>query len=594
MDYKTLLGIVPTVIGGLGIFMLGMKHMSDGLQATAGNRLRRMISMVTNNRFMAVGIGTLVTSIIQSSSVTTVMCVGFVNSGFMTLHQAIGVTLGANIGTTMTAWILAIKIGKYGLPILGIAALIYRFGKRERLRYLALMAMGIGMVFFGLELMSDGFKPLRAMPEFCVWFHKFQADTYLGVIKCALVGCILTCVVQSSSATIGITIGMATAGLIGFHTAAALVLGENIGTTITALIASLGTTTNARRAAYAHFMFNVIGVFWITLIFPFYIHVLEGFYQLFQIDPNLEVIRIGGEQVANLNGLDIITKDGVEYIQRGTELLQVTHEFPHVTQGIALVHSCFNIVNVILFLPFTQVLARLLKRFVPDRKHKEAPHITRLDARILETPTVGIEQSRVEILRMGASCEKMMEKLEAILVDPNADHEARIRKLFHREEVLDIIQKEIVDFLTEMLADEAPHDVVEDGTRQIRMADELESVSDYISAVLKLHLRMHNEGVSLTPAEDATILSLHREIAAYMAMVMSACRERNEDIVSKAKSQGDAITHRIRTARETHLKRLAEERVVPLASVTFTNMLNGYRRVKDHMLNFAEAMAGQK
>lgn len=593
MDYKTLLSIVFTVVGGLGVFMLGMKHMSDGLQATAGSRLRRMISMVTNNRFMAVGIGTLVTSIIQSSSVTTVMCVGFVNSGFMTLHQAIGVTLGANIGTTMTAWILAIKIGKYGLPILGISALVYRFGKRERLHYLALLTMGIGMIFFGLELMSDGFKPLRAMPEFCRWFHTFQADTYLGVIKCAAVGCILTCIVQSSSATIGITIGLATAGLIPFHTAAALVLGENIGTTITALIASLGTTTNARRAAYAHFLFNFIGVAWITMIFPYYIHMLEGFYRLFQIDPNLEVIKVGG-QVMDLAGLQTVVKEGVEYVQRGTELVQVTHEFPHVTKGIALVHSCFNIVNVIVFLPFTQVMARMLKKYVPDRKHKEAPHITRLDARIIETPTVGIEQSRVEVIRMGASCEKMMEKLEAILAEPGGDHEARIRKLFHREEVLDIMQKEIVDFLTEMLADDAPHDVVEDGTRQIRMADELESVSDYISAVLKLHLRMRNEGVVLTAAEDATILVLHREIAAYMAMVLEAYRQRNEDIVSKAKSQGDAITHRIRAAREAHLRRLADERVAPLASVTFTNMLNSYRRVKDHMLNFAEAMAGQK
>jgi phosphate:Na+ symporter len=588
-----LLKILPSVVGGLGIFMLGMKHMSDGLQATAGNRLRRLISMVTNNRFMAVGVGTLVTSIIQSSSVTTVMCVGFVNSGFMTLHQAIGVTLGANIGTTFTAWILAIKIGKYGLPILGISALAYRFGKREKLHYLALLTMGIGMVFFGLELMSDGFKPLRAMPEFVVWFHKFQADTYLGVIKCAAVGCILTCIVQSSSATIGITIGMATAGLIPFHTAAALVLGENIGTTITALIASLGTTTNARRAAYAHFLFNVIGVFWITLLFTPYLHMLEAFYRLFDIDPNLQVTKVAG-QAMDITGMQVIAKDGVEYVEKGGQLLKLVREYPHVTKGIALVHSCFNIVNVLVFLPFTHIMARALKKWVPDSKHKEAPHITRLDARILDTPTLGIEQSRVEILRMGASCGKMMDKLEAILADPEGDHEAQIKKLFHREEVLDIIQKEIVDFLTELLADDAPHDVVDDSTMQIRMADELESVSDYISNILKLHLRLHNEGVSLLAGEPETILDLHREVNAYMAMVLEAYRERNEDIVSKARSQGDSITHHIRTAREKHLRRLSDERVEPLASVTFTNMLNGYRRVKDHMLNFAEAMAGQK
>lgn len=593
MDYKTLLGIASTVIGGLGVFMLGMKYMSDGLQATAGNRLRRLISLVTNNRFLAVGIGTLATCIVQSSSVTTVMCVGFVNSGFMTLHQAIGVTLGANIGTTITGWILVIRIGKYGLPLLGIAALFYRFGKRERVHYLALLAMGVGMIFFGLELMSEGFKPLRALPEFRRWFHAFDADTYLGVLKCAAVGCILTCIVQSSSATLGITIGMAQAGLIPFHTAAALVLGENIGTTITALIASLGATTNGRRAAYAHFIFNAVGVFWITLFFRQYIHLLEGFYQWFRIDPSLEIVRVGGE-VVDLAGLEVVFREGGEYVRRGAELLPLSREFPHVTKGIALVHSGFNVVNVLAFLPFTMIMARMLKKYVPERRAKEAPHLTRLDARILETPSLGIEQSRVEILRMGASCEKMMEKLEAILAEPDGDHGERIRKLFHREEVLDIIQKEIVDFLTEMLADEAPLEVVEAGTRQMRMADELESVSDYISSILKLHLRLHNEGETLLSGERDAVLELHREVVRYMHLLVDACRQRNEDIVSKAKTQGDAITHRIRTLREAHLRRLAEERVPPLASVTFTNMLNGYRRVKDHMLNFAEAMAGQK
>jgi phosphate:Na+ symporter len=593
VNYPVLMTIIPSVVGGLGIFMLGMKYMSDGLQATAGNRLRRMISVVTNNRFMAVGMGTLVTCIVQSSSVTTVMCVGFVNSGFMTLHQAIGVTLGANIGTTITGWILVLKIGKAGLPILGIAALVYRFGKKEKLHYLALLAMGVGMIFFGLELMKDGFKPLRKLPDFEAWFHAFQATSYLGIIKCAAVGCILTCIVQSSSATLGITIGLATAGVIPFYTAAALVLGENIGTTITALISSMGTTTNAKRAAYAHFLFNVVGVFWIILLFQPYIWILEHFYAMFQIDPSLEVLKAGGEAV-DVAGMEIIVRDGTEYIRQGGDLVELVHEFPHVTKGIALAHTCFNVVNVLVFLPFTHTMARLLTRFVPDREYKEAPHITRLDARILETPAVGIEQSRVEILRMGASCVKMMDKLEAILADPEGDHDALIKKLFHREEVLDIIQKEIVDYLTELLADDATHQIVDDGTMQIRMADELESVSDYISNILKLHLRLHNDGQTLGTGEMKTILELHAEATAYMTMVLEGYSVRNRDIVSKAKTEGDAITHHIRTAREAHLAGITGERVSPLASVSFTNILNGYRRLKDHMLNFAEALAGHK
>ena len=593
MIRSALLEIIPSVVGGLGIFMLGMKYMSDGLQATAGDRLRRMIAVVTNNRFLAVGVGTLVTCIVQSSSVTTVMCVGFVNSGFMTLHQAIGVTLGANIGTTITGWILVLEIGKYGLPILGIAALAYRFGKRERLHYLALLAMGVGMVFFGLELMKDGFKPLRKLPEFEQWFHAFQATDYLGVLKCAAVGCILTCIVQSSSATLGITIGLATAGVIPFHTAAALVLGENIGTTITALLASMGASANAKRAAYAHFLFNAIGVFWITLLFGPYLHALEWFYSTMGIDPSLTQLAIGKE-VIDAGGLEVVVRDGAEWIERGGEWVRVERIYPHVTKGIALVHSCFNVVNVLVFLPFTSVLARGLRRFVPERRTKEAPHVTRLDAHILETPAIGVEQSRVEILRMGASCVKMMDKLEAVLAEPHGDHADRIRKLFHREEVLDTAQKEIVDFLTELLADHVTHQIVDEGTMQIRMADELESVSDYIGNILKLHLRLHNEGGSIEAKEARTILALHAQAKAYMETLLKAYNDRKPDAMEFARREGDAITQRIRAAREEHLKRIADERVPPLASVTYTNMLNGYRRVKDHMLNFAEAMAGLK
>ncbi|MCK5801756.1 MAG: Na/Pi cotransporter family protein [Lentisphaeria bacterium] len=591
MDSAILLKMLFSVTGGLGIFMLGMKHMSDGLQATAGNRLRRMISLVTANRFVAVGLGTFVTCIVQSSSVTTVMCVGFVNSGFMTLNQAIGVTLGANIGTTITGWLLVLKIGKYGLPLLGVAALFYRFLKNERWRYIAMLLMGIGMIFFGLELMKNGFKPIRSMPEFESWFHMFQAENYFGVLKCALVGCILTCIVQSSSATLGITIGLASAGVIPFHSAAALVLGENIGTTITALIASVGTTTNARRAAYAHFIFNVVGVFWITLLFSPAMALLEHFYGLFGINPGLEIIKAGDTIV---QATDVVLQNGHEMARVAGELVRVTREYPHVTKGIALVHSTFNIANVLIFLPFTAVLANALKRFVPDRKHKEAPHITQLDIHLIETPFIGIEQSRVEILRMGASCEKMMGKLKTILEDPDGDHDDTIRKLFHREEVLDIIQKEVVHYLTDLLAEEMPHEVVAAGTMQLRMADELESVSDYISSILKLHLRLRKEGLELPEAENKAILSLHDTVAQYMIMANEGYAQRNVDVLSKARTQGDAITHTIREARDAHLSGITAARVSPLVSVMFTNMLNSYRRVKDHLLNFAEALAGQK
>ncbi|MHC4256708.1 MAG: Na/Pi cotransporter family protein, partial [Planctomycetota bacterium] len=191
--------IILSVIGGLGIFLLGMKNMSEGMQAVAGTRMRKLINAITNNRLIACGVGIAITSLIQSSSVTTVMVVGMVNAGIMNLLQAIGVILGADIGTTITGWILVLQIAKYGLPMMGFSALFYLFSKNERIRYTAMMLLGLGMVFFGLQLMKEGFYPLRNMPEFLAWFSKFQPDTYFGVLRCCLAGTIITAVVQSSS-----------------------------------------------------------------------------------------------------------------------------------------------------------------------------------------------------------------------------------------------------------------------------------------------------------------------------------------------------------------------------------------------------------
>lgn len=195
MNSELIRNVVFQVLGGLGIFLLGMKYMSEGLQAVSGERLRKIIAAVTDNRFTAVLVGLSVTCLVQSSSITTVMVVGLVNSAMMTLTQAIGVIFGANIGTTITGWVLTLDIGKHGLPILGISAFLFLFSKNERVRYTGMALMGIGMIFFGLQLMSNGFKPLRTVPKFVEWFHAFEADTYLGVLKCAAVGCILTMIV---------------------------------------------------------------------------------------------------------------------------------------------------------------------------------------------------------------------------------------------------------------------------------------------------------------------------------------------------------------------------------------------------------------
>ncbi|MFW6146336.1 MAG: Na/Pi cotransporter family protein [Planctomycetota bacterium] len=555
------LWMVMNVVGGLGIFLLGMKYMSEGLQTIAGNRLRRMIGSVTNNRLMATGVGTGVTVLVQSSSVTTVMAVGFVNAGFMTLSQAIGVIMGANIGTTITGWILALKIGKYGLPILGLAALVFRFTRKDKLRYVALTVMGVGMIFFGLELMKDGFSPIRDMPAFEAWFHRFNADTYFGVLKCALAGCVLTMIVQSSSATLGITIGLATTGVIPFQTAAALVLGENIGTTVTAYLAGLGATTNAKRAAYAHMVFNVLGVLWITALFSVYLTILH------------HVLRFDPSKV-------VYDAEGVP-------------SFPNMTAGIAAVHTGFNVTNTLLFLPFTQVLARGLTRLFPDREFREEPHLTLLDDRLISTPSIGIEQSRRELLRMSEQIDKMLQRVRKAVAGEQLS-ESEVDKIFHKEEVLDIMQKEVTVFLTTLLSTSVTRAVADEARRIIRMADEYESVSDYVANIMKLLLRHQKAELTFGPADRDSLLKLHDEVVDYVDMITRGCAETHPEIVSKAHSRGDGITHMVRDLRGKHLTSVSGTPVNPLTTVIYIDMLNAYRRVKDHAMNVAEALAGQK
>lgn len=269
------LEIIFNVLGGLGIFLYGMDHMSSGMQKLAGRKLKKFLAVLTTNRCIAILVGIVITMLVQSSSVSTIMTIGFVNASLLTLKQALGVIFGANIGTTVTGWILALNVGKYGLPIVGTGAIAHMFLKSDKAKTRALTVMGLGMIFLGLELMSNGLKPVRTMPEFVRMFAMFSADTYFGVMKVAAIGALITAVVQSSSATLGITITLAAQGLIDYRTAVALVLGENVGTTITAILATLNANVNAKRAAYAHTIINVIGVIWVTALFPFFLKFLS-------------------------------------------------------------------------------------------------------------------------------------------------------------------------------------------------------------------------------------------------------------------------------------------------------------------------------
>lgn len=568
MDGATIMEMVKGVVGGLGIFLLGMKLMSDGMQALAGPRLSRLISGVTDHRVLAVLSGFAFTGIIQSSSATTVMVVGFVNSGLMTLMQAIGVIFGANIGTTVTAWIMTLDLSKFGPLLLGAAAVPYLFSKRERTRNVGMALLGIGMLFTGLEMMSGGFKPLRKAPEVLAWFQTFSADTYFGVLRCALVGCLVTMVVQSSSATVGITIGLAQEGLISFDSAVALVLGENIGTTITALLASIGLSRNARRAAYAHMMFNILGVVWITAVFhAVYIHVVRS-------------LTLGIADVLNLAPQIAASEPGGEFAQ------------PRM--GIAVAHSMFNIVNTLLFLPFMGLFAKAVTWLVPvresERKRAEEKYKPLfLDKLMLETPTLAIEQSHKEIVAMGETNLRMLADLGPLMTT-GADLPEPEHRIAVDEDRMDDAQHAVVDFVSHLITNNISQALAIEARRQLRRADEFESVSDYIRLAMKTRNRLLKSGETFSPQAHTELTELHSRITKFAEMVVDMVRNRRAEDVPAAKDLNTEILRMIKDIRNCHLNRIVTDRIAAAKSVLYSDLLVAYRRMKDHLLNIVDTL----
>jgi phosphate:Na+ symporter len=415
---------------------------------------------------------------------------------------------------------------------------------------------------------------------------------YVGIIKCVAIGALLTAIVQSSSATLGITIALAMTGSISYPAAAALVLGENIGTTITAYLASLGASTNAKRASYAHMMINVIGVIWIVSIFWLYIPQVEKFVGLDQIAADRAVAH-GDPNEFGFVMWDKPDENAMSKEEYTAADKQYKHASATITAAIATTHTGFNIANMLIFLPFVGLLAKLLEKIVPDKARKERPHLTFLDVRMLDTPSIGIEQSEKEIVRMAEMTRGMLGALRGNLVAEHADRD-KAQKLFEHESILDVMQKEIMEFLSGLLAGNISHNVITNGRNQLRMADEYESIGDYVTTILKLRLKMDDTGERFSDTGRREILELHDMVAEYIAMINRAVDAEDSDIFIKADVKGNDITRVMKDFRTSHLERVGTGTTTPLKSLIFTDMLNSYRRIKDHAFNIAEVLAGEK
>ena len=455
--------VIFQLIGGLGLFLLGMQLMSEGLQKSSGESLKKILEKLTTNRIIGTGVGAVVTAIIQSSSATTVMVVGFVNAGLMNLTQALSVILGANIGTTITGQIISFKISGIALPCIGFGAILYIFFRKPVLQYIGQIIMGFGLLFLGMDTMTDAFKPLAKSEEFKSIFVYFSHNPIVAVIA----GALTTLIVQSSSATIGITIALATAGIIDFPAAAALVLGENIGTTITANLAALNASRPAKQAAFGHFLFNLIGVSYMLVFFvPF------------------------------MNLVDFITDGDVAYaVKQGAETI-----YPNIGRHIANLHTMFNIINTLVFLPFLPLLAKLCEKIIKEKKEDAVEaKVVHLSDEMLSTPEIAVGLTQKEAGRMFLTSISLFEYAKKAVLENDKQSFSEGKSLSN---TIDIFNDEIHLFLTKLssksLSAKSLHTIHNISTA----VEEINQIGDRSLKLIKTKNKMNDKNIVFS--SDAT------------------------------------------------------------------------------------------
>ena len=539
MDYA---GIIIPFAGGLGMFIYGMQIMAQGLENAAGSRMKSLLEALTRNKLMGVLLGAVITAVIQSSSATTVMVVGFVNAGIMNLSQAMGVIMGANIGTTVTGWLVSsVEWAKFLSPanlapvavILGVVLMLA--GKRRSTKDISSIVIGFGILFIGISTMSSAVSPLEESEGFRNIFTALGHNPFMGIIAGALV----TAVIQSSSASVGILQSLAAAGLVPFNAAVYIIMGQNIGTCVTAIISSVGAKKAAKTAAIMHLLFNIIG----TIIFSI---VAIVFFQV--INPEM--------------GMGLITQ---------TE--------------ISSVHTIFNIGTTLLLFPVSDWIIRLAKKLQKEDEPAADESRVLLDERMLETPAIALQTVRREVCRMGKIVNGTMEKAEEVLFTQDQETIAGIRE---EESVADRLCKGITDYLlriSSLSTNEKEHQHV---ASLLQIVTDMERVSDYCENISEYAESLKEQKTSLSETGAAEMKEMLRVCSESFLYAVEALEENSAEkarLVLEREEQADGLEVRLRTA---HIKRLADKQCSTEAGIVFLDTLTGLERISDHARNIAE------
>ena len=566
--------ITFNLLGGLAVFLLGMKQMSDGLQKMAGVKLRQWLAAATGNRFAATLSGMLVTAVIQSSSATTVMVVGFTSAGLLTLYQALGMIFGANIGTTLTAWIVSlfgfkIQISLFALPVISLGFFSQFLPKQWVLiRRIGEAAIGFGLLFLGLDIMKNTLPADFAQhPLITQWLIRFTPDTLLNLILLISSGAVLTVLLQSSSAVMAMTLTCAAAGIINFPAACALVLGENIGTTITANLAAIGAPKDARRAALGHFLFNFFGVIWVSALFPYFIKLIDWLVP------------------------------GTPYV---TDPAALSSTLPY---HIAAFHTVFNVTNTMLMLPLLKQLAALTLRVIPEdkRSHKAHDRLIYLNAPLHQTPELAIVAARKELERMMGFVLKQTDKLIYALKTHDRKLFARlIADAKHCEKTIDSLEYKINSYLMQLTHGNLSRHAISQTVVLFDLAGSIEGMSDcgeHIANLLDKNLTVHPPlfteddcmQLGLMAQKTKEILKHTRTALGYFPKQASISKQTVAHWIEQAVSRENNLNQLHQRIRSRRNLRLAEDKNNSAASITaFSDILNYFERIGDYALHITE------
>ncbi|SIS76571.1 MAG: Na/Pi cotransporter family protein [Thalassolituus maritimus] len=558
------------LIGALGIFIFGMKIFSEGLQKVAGSRLKSVLSGMTRNRVTGVLTGFATTTITQSSTTTTVMAVSFVNAGLLTFVESTGVIMGANIGTTVTAWIVALfgfkmKITPIAMAVIGLF-FAFLFSKNSRLRNIAETMVGFGILFIGLEFIKNGVPDIRSNPEILEFLDMFTGFGYASLLIFVVIGTLLTLVMQSSSAATAVTLVMLFEGWISFPLAAAMVLGENIGTTVTANLAAMVGNVHAKRAARFHLIFNLIGVAWmLAAIYPV-MHLIDMVVQNFSTAP-------------------------VSILSDAPEAR------PNATLGLSLFHTSFNILNVILLFAFIPYIVRFIERILPETAGgADDFRLKYISAGVMTSPALALEQAQKEAQQFAGILNRMHADVDELLFDSKASRSKLLKRIAAAEEATDQLEIEISDYLVRVSENtNLEHDLTERIRFLQTMINDMERIADIYFQISKLSERLHEARSHWPDDARADMVQMMEALrAAVENMQQSASMEPSEVSLERAIKLENRIDELRDSFRDTHFVRLENGDYSPRAGVIFIDVLNRIERIGDHILNVNESAANHR